>query len=266
MRRKNKNFAKLGLLFTIILFLLAGISASYSAWTNTITIQGTINTMENFNYLCMEGWWKFDEGSGSTAEDSSWNSNDGDVYGASWTTDTPSGSGYALYFNGINDYVEVPGDTDDSITTDLTLTAWIKYDNDHRGGIISNDVTYLSNKGFDFFVWDGKLYIDVGNGIQHGRISYTVPTSGWYSSWHHVAATWDGSNLVLYVDGSYVGSVSLGGTYSDPDQDIWIGRINTMSYPAYNWPFNGIIDEVKIYSCALDANEIWDEYQAGLQI
>jgi len=246
---------------------------SYAAWTDTIYIQGTVNTMEDFNYLCLEGYWKFDENTGQIAYDSSFNTNDGQLGSTSgsddndptWTTGhTGDASDYALLFDGVDDYVEVPGDSDDGITTCLTLTAWINYDIDHRGGIISNDVTYLSNKGFDFFVWDGKLYIDVGNGIGHGRISYTVPTSGWYSNWHHVAATWDGSNLVLYVDGGNVGSVSLGGTYSDPDQDIWIGRINTMSYPAYNWPFNGKIDEVKVYSCALDASEILAEYEAGL--
>lgn len=44
-RRKNKKtFAKLGLLFTVLLILLASISISYSAWTDTITIFGTINT------------------------------------------------------------------------------------------------------------------------------------------------------------------------------------------------------------------------------
>ena len=43
-RRHKKTIAKLGLLFTIILFSLASISMSYSAWTDTITIQGTVTT------------------------------------------------------------------------------------------------------------------------------------------------------------------------------------------------------------------------------
>jgi len=43
-RKNKKTFAKLGLLFTVLLILLASVSISYSAWTDTITIYGTINT------------------------------------------------------------------------------------------------------------------------------------------------------------------------------------------------------------------------------
>jgi hypothetical protein len=50
-RKHKKTIAKLGLLFTIILFLLASISMSYAHWTDTITIQGTVTT----------GTWEWEE-------------------------------------------------------------------------------------------------------------------------------------------------------------------------------------------------------------
>ena len=43
-KRRKKTIAKLGLLFVIILLSLAGISMSYAAWTDTITIEGTVTT------------------------------------------------------------------------------------------------------------------------------------------------------------------------------------------------------------------------------
>ena len=70
-RKDKKTFAKLGLIFTILLILLASISMSYSAWTDTIMIHGTINTgnweetawarmyndPDNFTYNFSESSW-----------------------------------------------------------------------------------------------------------------------------------------------------------------------------------------------------------------
>lgn len=49
--------------------------------------------------------WHFDEGSGNTAYDSSGNNNNGMIHGANWTSGV---SGYALSFDGIDDYVSFP--------------------------------------------------------------------------------------------------------------------------------------------------------------
>ena len=54
------------------------------------------------NYV--NAYWKFDEGSGNTLEDSSGNDHDGTIYGATWVTGY---SGYALDFDGVNDYVKL---------------------------------------------------------------------------------------------------------------------------------------------------------------
>lgn len=187
------------------------------------------------------GLWHFD----GDANDDSENGNNGTVYGATYV----SGKfGQALSFDGAYDYVDCAAAVDDSITTGVTLEAWIKPAVQQRGGIISNDITYNSKKGYDFFLWDkgtyGRLYVDFGNGSALGRTYWAIPSPSWYGQWHHVAATWDGSNIKLYVDGSQVATVSYTGTYSDPGKNTFIGAINYLT-PAYSY-FNGIIDEVRI--------------------
>lgn len=270
MRRKKIKIAKLGLLFFTLLIALASIGVSYSAWTDTITIQGTVNTLEDYSLLCLEGYWKFDESSGQVASDSSWNDNDGQLGSTSgsddndptWTTDTPSGSGYALDFDGINDYVQVPDD-DTLEPSEVTVMAWVKsgsvssYDyilsKGAKGNTAASYALYTGGSaGLYFYIFDGSTYVlspNAGSGV-------------WNDGWHHIAGTFDGSVVRLYVDGSEIGtgtstSISIGYGLPTTD-DLFIGSYNT----GYN--FNGIIDEVKIYSCTLDASEIWDEYQAGL--
>ena len=63
----------MGLTFIVLLFFLATLSVSYAMWTEDTQINGTIGTMEDFNYLCLEGYWALDETSGTTAPDLSIN-------------------------------------------------------------------------------------------------------------------------------------------------------------------------------------------------
>jgi len=210
------------------------------------------------------GLWHLDEGSGTTASDSSRYGNDGTISGASWASGNFS---QALSFDGPDSYVDCGAAVDNSIATGVTLEAWIKPAVKQNGGIISNDYTWGNEKGYDFFLWAahdtyGRLYIDFGNGTDRGRIFWSIPDDDWYGQWHHVAATWDGSTVRLYVDGSEVGTASLSGNYSDPGKATLIGGINygvTLPY----CPFNGLIDEVRIWNIALGSTAILQSYELG---
>ena len=202
-------------------------------------------------------YWPFDEEVGTTAYDAV-NDNDGTLTNMSPPDCWVSGKfGNALSFDGANDYVNCGAAVDDTIATGVTLQAWIEPAGKQRGGIISNDLTYGSMKGYDFFLWDhdtyGRLYIDFGSGAL-GRAWWTIPGADWYGQWHHVAATWDGSTVKLYVDGSEVATALLSGNYSDPGKDTLIGGIYYGALPYC--PFEGLIDEVGIWNRALSADEI----------
>lgn len=80
------------------------------------------------------------------------------------------------------------------------------------------------------------------------------------NTWSHLAATYDGSDLALYVDGVLADSTAASGAIST-NNFLWtIGR----NADASSGHFAGRVDEVKIYSTALSANEVEAEYDAGV--
>jgi len=97
-------------------------------WNDTVTEGSNADTGRPSEPGAVElvGYWQLNEGSGSTASDSSGNGNDGTVVGASWTT-SADGSG-ALSFDGEDDYVEVPNATSLNPASGLTLEAWVRLD------------------------------------------------------------------------------------------------------------------------------------------
>jgi hypothetical protein len=71
--------------------------------------------------------------------------------------------------------------------------------------------------------------------------------------WHHVAAVYDGSNRLIYVDGALDVSASASGLISQNSYPVCLGQ--TANAPG-NYAFDGLIDEVSIYNRALSASEI----------
>ncbi|MHC4676611.1 MAG: LamG-like jellyroll fold domain-containing protein, partial [Planctomycetota bacterium] len=98
------------------------------------------------------GWWKFDEGEGDIVYDSVGN-NHGTVYGAEWTTGQISG---ALNFDGVDDYVTMPGFI--LSTNTITFVAWINgwKANDWAGVVFSRSGDTC---GMDFGSNDTLHYI-----------------------------------------------------------------------------------------------------------
>ena len=102
---KYSRYKKSLVLGILILFIGAAIIPSISGYTRKTSTQSTNEDFVNFPYSedYVNAYWKLDEGSGDTAYDSSGNGYDGTIYGAIWTTGY---SGYALDFDGVNDYVD----------------------------------------------------------------------------------------------------------------------------------------------------------------
>jgi len=212
------------------------------------------------------GYWKFDEGTGSIAHDSSGNSHYGTLYGASWTTGI---SESALRFDGIDDYVEVPNSADMNPST-ITLMAWVRFNSfpdfaTHPGNPDSDIIckgTFISN-GYE-------LRQDCGDTYEYGPPEFRfciLENNVWYSvvsttklgvnEWYHVAATYDGSNLSLYVNGRLEDRKQCTVALLE-DGNIRMGALGQPSY----FYIDGTIDEVKIYNYARTAEEILSDYQS----
>ena len=205
--------------------------------------------------------WKFDEGSGSTAYDSA-GDNDGTIYGATWTTGQIDG---ALDFDGVDDYVNCGNDANLNPLNTISISAWI-YPNAlttaHHQTIVMREGVAYQNYIFWIPTRGGtgdNLEFIVGNGSSNSfHLASGVISAG---KWQHVAVTMDGGRVLLYVDAVEKLNESESNSFWQGSAPLVIGdRIRTGSSD----PFNGVIDDVRIYDRALTAGEIWQLYQNGL--
>lgn len=207
--------------------------------------------------------WKFNEGTGTTANDSTGNGHDGtltNMDAADWVNtglpSVPSGSSYALDFDGGNDFV-LASDAYKGVTgtTARTVAAWIK--GTKLNACIANWGTNAGGQKFTFRVQDGNglagaIRVEVNGGYIVGD---TVVNDG---NWHHVAAalpsnaTPNVSMIRLYVDGKLEGVSAQQGKAINtvPFQDL---RVAT---DFSGRDFLGPIDEVRLYDQELTSPEI----------
>ncbi len=100
--------------------------------------------------LTIVGYWKLDEGTGTIAQDSSGNGNDGTLTnGPTWSAGQFNG---ALQFDGIDDYVTIPSSNEFDTQTALTISAWINPDNVFSTqGVLSK---HVENGGWESFYFN----------------------------------------------------------------------------------------------------------------
>jgi Ca2+-binding RTX toxin-like protein len=205
-------------------------------------------------------YWKFDEGSGNIASDSSGNGNNGMIHTATWTDGIV---GRALHFNGVDSWVEVPNSPTLTGLSQITVEAWIQEDSipSRPNGIISKCDGWAPPTNAEYFlgtVDSGRVFFET----DHSTAIFSATTTQLITQvgkWYHVAGTWSGDTYTIYVDGTPVlsGTCTPQTTLSNT-LPVQIGRHGT-------WPwtyFQGIIDEVKIYNHARTADEILSDYNS----
>jgi hypothetical protein len=217
----------------------------------------------HFAHISMDGsvsYWALDEGTGTTAADSTGN-NDGTLYnGPQWIDGI---SGKALDFDGSNEYVEVP-DTDDLsfgdglVDSPFTISAWIKMDKRSNFIIVSKDNDWLpwptfSNREYDIrMVGDGYLHFYTMDSSANAWIGRRCTTKLKNNQWYHIIGTYDGSGSCsgfrIYVNGERKDTADYSsGTYVAMENGVAPLRIGRqgLTSPMYG---NGKIDEVRIYN------------------
>jgi hypothetical protein len=214
-------------------------------------------------------WYKFDEGSGTVAYDSSDSANHGTLTNMDPATDYVTGKiNTALDFDGSDDGIYV-GDVTAMDTDTFTWAAWVKFNSvESKGGsdqsvMTNQDLTGTPNQGgimFGTMEYDNEVGINVIGTSQdmHGA---SEPITGIYTNgiWYHLVGTYDGSTVKFYRNGilrdENTGSFSFDMTYADP---FTIGYRNGNSQY-----FDGTIDDVRIFNYALSESQVKTLYNNG---
>lgn len=217
------------------------------------------------------GYWPFD----GDAKDYSGNGNHGTTHGVSLTNDRHGNSGGAYYFGGYYDngfknegYISVPNSSSlHAIGHSFTFASWVRIDAwclaNGDGGTYHDYWVSILCKGYANrqYGLQFQSYDNVENCWVGADSVFPAVVPG-LKSWHHVAVTDDGTQLVEYVDGIFVSSGNIGGVISRNSESLYIGK----DKPGDLEYFNGAIDDLTIYNRALSSSEIRALYNGGLRV
>lgn len=210
--------------------------------------------------LSLAAWWDFNEGAGNTLYDRSGNGNNGTIYGATWQEGI---TGKALFFDGVNDYVNI-GNKFNDLKLPITITAWVKkgWSDTTEHPIFYSDIGYYYY-GFKLYVKSNTttdvLHAGYGDGgypapdSRRGKTAWPLFST---NEWIFVSAVIkSSSNINLYVNGTDVGG-SYYGTGGGMVHSSGVARIGRGGWMDASPWFKGSIDELRIYSRALDITEV----------
>ena len=202
------------------------------------------------------GYWNFNDGSGLTAADFTANANDGTLFGnpvPTWVAGhTGSVGDYALNFQfGNAPRVTVPGSASfATITTNFTLATWaFERSSSNYGHIFvtttdhanRNILLQTDNGGDQAYVWSTT------NGAWQQPLGWQIPDG----AWHHIALTYDGTNLRSYLDGNLQNTQGPNGQTFPAFADLYLG-----GWLAGGSGFIGDLDDMVIFNSAEDVTSI----------
>jgi hypothetical protein len=193
--------------------------------------------------------YSLDTGEGAVAEDLV-GENNGAIEGASWFEKGKYGK--ALSFDGVDDCVSVQDAPELQLTEDFTLQAWVK----SKGEVKADPIIFKETEGFFSYYLglglasSGKVEAYIGEEEEdHTLVVSPEPLAP--NVWAHVAVTYDGATMRLYLNGDLIDGNTTGVPNMPSTGPLQIGCADI-----FNEHFNGLIDEPRLYDRALGAEEI----------
>jgi hypothetical protein len=195
------------------------------------------------------GAWGFDEVSGTSTTDASGKGNTGALNGPARSTAGRFGG--ALTFDGINDWVTVPDASSLRLTTGATIEGWVNPTANGSAGwrtlALKETATGLAYALYPY--GDGGL--PSGHAFTSTERWARAGSAPPLNAWTHIAMTYDGTTIRLYVGGVQVATRAQTGALVAGTGPLRFGG-NAI------WPewFRGRLDEIRVYNRALTAAEI----------
>lgn len=215
--------------------------------------------------------WDLDEGDGDIAHDSA-GYNDGTLNGDPQWVAGKVGP-WAIDCDGDGDHIQVPDDDSLTPSSAITIALWLY----NRGGQVAGIYKYADcpdktghgspgNSRAYYFVVNRSNRVDLC--VHQARSIYDgITSTGTVSlnQWHHIAATFDSGQAVVYIDGQPDNAKTLSvSSIMNDAQPLIIGGYWEYCTPAFVNCLNGQVDDVRIYDRALSDEEIEQLYQSGL--
>jgi len=210
----------------------------------------------------LSGLWHFNNDSAYGENDTkvydfSGNGNNGTVTGAVWNSSGGILGTGAFEFDGSGDLIDMGAGEFAEGLSSFSVSTWAKTKSGNTAYIVGKDGSTDT-----FRMWrqsNDDVYFQVANSTTDSGGIYV---DGWsqdgLESWHHVVGVYNGTNVLVYVNGVLGGTIGkLTGTTKDSISNF---RVSCQS----NW--NGSIDEIAFYNRSLNDSEILTLYNAGLGI
>ncbi|MDB2472154.1 LamG domain-containing protein [bacterium] len=171
----------------------------------------------------------------------------------------------AMSFNGTDQYIEASGVTSLNGLSTMSFSLWVKAASGAQADNYSTILTIAdstTNQGQIIFSQadtanNFNFYVRTSSG--YGTPA-TTGTGFFNGNWRHVAGTYDGANLKLYLDGTQVSSVSRTGNLITATGELYLSR----SYNSLQNFFNGELDEVAVWDSALSSCDIKGIYEGSI--
>ena len=194
------------------------------------------------------------------AQDASGNGNHGFPGGISWVDDKEGSSGNAAQLNGFSSYIHDPNNDLLNFQDALSIACWLKIDQflEHEQHPVSHGS------------WQNRYKISVGNQKIRFTVnttaairdldSETVPLAG---QWVHLAVTYDGTDMEIWLDGKLDAFTSHNGLINKTTYDLALGQ-NLPGENEYN--FKGALDAVTIFDYGLSPAQILDHMENSINL
>jgi hypothetical protein len=188
-------------------------------------------------------------GSGTIWSDISVNTNNGTL------TNGPtfnSSNGGSIVLDGTDDYADIPNNSTLNISSHISLEAWIYATSTNTIQNVLSKSSLSQNTGY--------IYPRTDNAWNTSTFYLFITNSGWSTlsatwpgrnAWHHTIATYDGANMIIYINGAEINSKSQTGTFVTNTNYLAVGQ-----QPGYGEYYGGRIGSIKVYNRALAAAEI----------
>jgi len=227
--------------------------------TTSAPVTVTVNNVQAPPPPGLVAAYSFDQGSGTTVTDQSGHGNTGTLTNVTWSPNGVFGS--AASFNGTNgSFVTVPDSNSLDLTNGMTLEAWVKPTS------LSGWNTVVFKEQSNSY--DYALYANTGSNQPSGNLQSSLGDNDLrgtsqlpLNTWTHLAATYDGTVLTLYVNGQQVGTKLTSGPITTSNGALRIGG-NTI----WNEPFSGLIDEVRVYNQPLTQSQILTDMNSSISV